>query len=255
VQRQTWSSRGYYGSLSHNVKAIYDLYLGWFDGNPANLNPLPPVESSTKYVELMGGAAKVLEEAKKAYDRGEYRWVAELVNHVVFADPNNEAARMLQADALEQLGYQAESGPWRNFYLTGALELRNGVAASPGTSATAKLQILSQIEVAEVFDFLGIHLNAQRAAGKAILLNWQLEGKGEAYYTELIHSVINNSAGQAAGADATITLAQGTLARIIVGDLRRKRRWIKASAQLQGTRRRCSNSSACWRRSTVTSTS
>jgi alkyl sulfatase BDS1-like metallo-beta-lactamase superfamily hydrolase len=219
VQRQTWSSRGYYGSLSHNVKAIYDLYLGWFDGNPANLNPLPPVESSTKYVELMGGTAKVLEEAQKAYDRGEYRWVAELVNHVVFADPNNEAARLLQADALEQLGYQAESGPWRNFYLTGADELRNGVQASPGTSATAKLQILSQIEVAEVFDFLGIHLNAQRAAGKAILLNWQLQGKGEAYYTELIHSVINNTTGQAPNADATITIAQNTLAEIITGGL------------------------------------
>jgi alkyl sulfatase BDS1-like metallo-beta-lactamase superfamily hydrolase len=219
VQRQTWSSRGYYGSLSHNVKAIYDLYLGWFDGNPANLDPLPPVESSQKYVELMGGAAKVLEEAQKAYDRGEYRWVAELVNHVVFADPNNAAARLLQADALEQLGYQAESGPWRNFYLTGAYELRNGVVRSPGTSATAKLQVLSQIEVAEVFDFLGIHLNAARAEGKYILLNWKLAGKNQEYYTELIHSVINNTVGQAVNADATITLGQGTLAEIATGAL------------------------------------
>jgi alkyl sulfatase BDS1-like metallo-beta-lactamase superfamily hydrolase len=219
VQRQTWSSRGYYGSLSHNVKAVYDLYLGWFDGNPANLNPLPPVESSKKYVELMGGAAKVLEEAKKAYDRGEYRWVAELVNHVVFAEPDNLEARFLQADTLEQLGYQAESGPWRNFYLTGAYELRNGVVPSPGTSTTAKLQVLSQIEVAEVFDFLGIHLDAERAEGKHILLNWQLEGKGQAYYTELIHSVINNTVGQSAGADATITIGQNTLAEILVGDL------------------------------------
>ena len=126
-----WANRGYYGSVYHDVAATYVLYLGWFDGNPATLHELPPVEASAKYVEFMGGADAVLEKARESYDAGEYRWVAEVVNHVVFADPDNQAAKDLQADALEQLGYQAESGPWRNFYLTGAKELRDGVAQLP----------------------------------------------------------------------------------------------------------------------------
>lgn len=107
------------------------LYLGWFDGNPATLHELVPVEAARKYVEYMGGADAVLKKAKESYDKGEYRWVAQVVKHVVFADPNNKAARNLEADALEQLGYQAESGPWRNFYLTGAKELREGVTKGP----------------------------------------------------------------------------------------------------------------------------
>lgn len=142
VQQQTWSSRGYYGTLSHDVKATYDLYLGWFDGNPAHLDELPPVEASTKYVELMGGADAVLAAAQEAYDNGEYRWVAQLVNHVVFADPDNTDAKLLQAAALEQLGYQAESGPWRNFYLSGAEELRNGVDDSAGAGFRGGLEVL-----------------------------------------------------------------------------------------------------------------
>jgi alkyl sulfatase BDS1-like metallo-beta-lactamase superfamily hydrolase len=105
-----WANRGYYGSVYHDVAATYVLYLGWFDGNPATLHELPPVEASVKYVEFMGGADAVLEKAQAAFDAGEYRWVAQVVNHVVFADPQNQAAKDLQADALEQLGYQAESG-------------------------------------------------------------------------------------------------------------------------------------------------
>jgi alkyl sulfatase BDS1-like metallo-beta-lactamase superfamily hydrolase len=127
---QHWALRGYYGTMNHNVKATYVKYLGWFDGNPATLHVLPPVEASKKYVEFMGGPEAALKKAKAAYAKGEYRWVAEVVNHVVFADPNNKAAKELQADVLEQMGYQAESGPWRNFYLTGAKELREGLKSS-----------------------------------------------------------------------------------------------------------------------------
>ena len=105
-----WALRGYYGTINHNVKATYVKYLGWFDGNPATLHPLPPEDSAKRYLEFMGGADAVLEKARAAYDRGEYRWVAEVVNHVVFAEPQNTAARELQADALEQLGYQSEAG-------------------------------------------------------------------------------------------------------------------------------------------------
>lgn len=105
--------RGYYGTLSHNVKSQYDLYFGWFDGNPAHLNPLPPTELGTKYVEAIGGAEKVLEVARASYDKGDYRWVATLLDHLVFAEPQNMEARRLLADTYTQLGYQAESGPWQ----------------------------------------------------------------------------------------------------------------------------------------------
>ena len=132
-----WYNRGYYGSINHNVKAIYQRYLGFFDGNPATLHPLPPEAAGKKYVEFMGGAENLLAQARQSFDKGEYRWVAQVVNHLVFADPDNTAARDLQADALEQLGYQAESGPWRNFYLSAAKELRDGVIdlGAPKTSA------------------------------------------------------------------------------------------------------------------------
>ena len=129
-----WHCRGYYGSVSHNVRAVYQLYMGWFDGNPAHLWEHPPVESAKRYVEFMGGAERVLEQARDSFAAGDYRWVAEVVNHVVFAEPGNEAARQLQADALEQLGYGAENATWRNFYLVG----RRGAArtASPAPPPT-----------------------------------------------------------------------------------------------------------------------
>lgn len=216
VQDQSWSSRGYYGSLNHNIKAVYDKYLGWFDGNPANLHPLPPVEASQKYVELMGGADAVLAAAQSAYANGEYRWVAELVNHVVFADPDNAAARNLQADALEQMGYQAESGPWRNFYLTGAQELRNGVDPNTDTGVQGGLEILSVIDKEELFDFIGVHLDGPAAEGKHIIINWNFTGSGEQYVTELVHSVVNHTANaQSPNADATITLSQRTVAEVL----------------------------------------
>src|SRR6185295_19319809 len=129
-QSATWHVRGYYGTLSHNAKSVYQRYLGWYDANPANLNPLPPVERGRKYVEYMGGAAAVLARAREDFARGEYRFVAEATSHVVFADPANVEARRLGADALEQLGYAAESATWRNAYLLGALELRQGVPAA-----------------------------------------------------------------------------------------------------------------------------
>ena len=122
-----WFNRDFYGTVNFNVKAVYQRYLGWFDANPAHLHPLPPQEASRKYVEYMGGAGAVLARAREDLRKGEYRWVAQAVNHVVFAEPENREARELQADVLEQLGYQSESPVWRNFYLSGARELRDGV--------------------------------------------------------------------------------------------------------------------------------
>jgi alkyl sulfatase BDS1-like metallo-beta-lactamase superfamily hydrolase len=126
-----WYCRSYYGTVFHDLVAQYNLRLGFFDGVPANLHRLPPVENGKRYVEFRGGPAAVLQKAQHYYDKGEYRWVAEVVNHVVFADPQNVAAKHMLADAYEQMGYQSESAPWRNFHLTGAMELRNGVHKVP----------------------------------------------------------------------------------------------------------------------------
>ncbi|WP_220377279.1 alkyl sulfatase dimerization domain-containing protein [Cupriavidus taiwanensis] len=127
-----WPNRGYYGTLRHNSRAVYQRYMGWYDGNPSDLNNLPPEMAAKKYVEYMGGEAAVLRRAKADFDKGEYRWTAEALKHVVFANPNSKAGKDLLADSLEQLGYQAESGPWRGVYLMGAYELRNGVPKAGG---------------------------------------------------------------------------------------------------------------------------
>jgi alkyl sulfatase BDS1-like metallo-beta-lactamase superfamily hydrolase len=210
-----WASRGYYGSVSHDVKATYVLYLGWFDGNPATLHELPPVESSQKYVAFMGGADAVLSKAKDAYAQGEYRWVAQVVNHVVFADPSNQAAKNLQADALEQLGYQAESGPWRNFYLTGAKELREGVKKLP-TPNTASPDTVRAMTLEMFFDFLSVRLNREKAGTAKAVLNFDFGDAGK-YVLELENGVLNHTAGtQAEKADATVTLARDTFNKIVL---------------------------------------
>ena len=159
-----FTRRGYYGTVNHNVRATYVKYLGWFDGNPANLHTLPPEEVAKRYVEFMGGAEATLEKVRSAYERGEYRWVAEVVNHVVFSDPGNAEARGLQADALEQMGYQSESGPWRNFYLTGAKELREGVVKLPAPS-TVSPDSVRAMSLDLFFNYLGVRLNGPKASG------------------------------------------------------------------------------------------
>src|SRR5262249_37880737 len=122
-----WFNRSYYGSVNHNFKAVYQKYLGFYSANPSELHPLPPEEASTKYLEYTEACEAMLAKARQSFDKAEYRWVAQVLNHVVFAEPDNKAAKALLADALEQLGYQAENGTWRNAYLTGAFELRNGM--------------------------------------------------------------------------------------------------------------------------------
>jgi len=215
---QHWAMRGYYGTLNHNVKATYVHYLGWFDGNPASLHLLPPVEGSKKYVAYMSGAEEVLRKAREAFDNGEYRWVAEVVNHVVFADPQNQAARALQADALEQLGYQAESGPWRNFYLTGAKELREGVQQLFAPSSVS-LDTVKALSLDLLFDYLGVRLNGPRAAGKKITLNLQFSDTQEACVLALANGALNHTSGeQVPDADATLTLTRAALNKIILGE-------------------------------------
>lgn len=147
-------NRGYYGTVSHNAKAQYQLYFGWFDGNPANLNPLTPVEEGKKYVEFMGGANEVIRKAKESIASGEYRWAAQVLNHLVFAEPDNDSGRLYLAATYEQLGYQAESGPWRNFYLSGAQELRKGVHGQ--ALSTASPDIIAGMDPDLLFNYIAM---------------------------------------------------------------------------------------------------
>jgi alkyl sulfatase BDS1-like metallo-beta-lactamase superfamily hydrolase len=211
-----WANRGYYGSLYHDVAATYVLYLGWFDGNPATLHELPPAEASKHYVEFMGGADAVLAKAKESYDQGDYRWVAQVVNHVVFADPDNQEAKDLQADALEQLGYQAEAGPWRNFYLTAAKELREGVAELP-TPNTVSPDTVRAMSPEMFFDYLGVRLDSTKAGDATAKLNIELGNPDGQYLLELENGVLNHTAdARADDADATVTLTRDTLNDIIL---------------------------------------
>ncbi|WP_447877821.1 alkyl/aryl-sulfatase [Serratia fonticola] len=231
---KTWASRGYYGSVSHDVKATYVLYLGWFDGNPATLDELPPEEAAKKFVEYMGGADNILQKAKTDFDQGNYRWVAQVVSKVVFADPNNEAARNLEADALEQLGYQAESGPWRNFYLTGAQELRNGVQKLP-TPNTASPDTVKAMSPEMFFDYLGVHIDGEKAANAKAVFNIDLGSDGGKYKLELENGVLNHTAGaEAKDADATITLNRETLNKIILKEETLKQAVDKGEVKVTG---------------------
>lgn len=231
---KTWASRGYYGSVSHDVKATYVLYLGWFDGNPATLDELPPEEAAKKFVEYMGGADNILQKAKTDFDQGNYRWVAQVVSKVVFADPNNEAARNLEADALEQLGYQAESGPWRNFYLTGAQELRNGVQKLP-TPNTASPDTVKAMSPEMFFDYLGVHIDGEKAANAKAVFNIDLGSDGGKYKLELENGVLNHTAGaEAKDADATITLNRETLNKIILKEETLKQAEDKGEVKVTG---------------------
>jgi alkyl sulfatase BDS1-like metallo-beta-lactamase superfamily hydrolase len=211
-----WSARGYYGTLSHNAKAIYQKYLGWYDANPANLSPLPPVDQARRMVEYMGGADAVITRARDDFKAGNYRWVASIMNVVVFADPANRQARELGADALEQLGYQAEAASWRNAYLMGALELRNGVTKLPGIGAFSR-DMLKALPLNLVFDLWAVRLNADRAEGRTIVINWTFTDVGEKFTVNLENSALTNLRGKlAAKADAGLTLTRATLDSILV---------------------------------------
>jgi alkyl sulfatase BDS1-like metallo-beta-lactamase superfamily hydrolase len=211
-----WYNRGYYGSVSHNAKAVYQRYLGWFDGNPASLHALPPAEASSRYVEFMGGADGVLSKAGEAYERGEYRWVAEVVNHLVFAQPDNVKARELQADALEQLGYQAESGPWRNFYLTGAKELRDGVTTER-IPATGGDDAIGAMRIEMVFDYMAVRLNGPKAEGRSLSIGIDFTDTGVEYLLTVKNGVLNYGTGKRDVApDATLKLTRAVLNDILL---------------------------------------
>ena len=216
---QEWSLRGYYGSVSHDVKAVYQKYLGWYDSNPANLNPLPPEESAKRYVEFMGGSKAVMKKAKEYYNKGEYRWVAEVMNKVVFAEPNNQEAKNLQADALEQLGYQSETATWRNEYLMGAYELRNGTPKIPSNLGANSPDTIQSMPINMYLDYMGIRLNAEKAAGKKFSVNWDVPDLKEKYTINLENSVLAYRKVDSfkEKADVTMSMTKATLDSIQTG--------------------------------------
>ena len=209
--------RGYYGDIRHNVKAVYQFYLGAYDGNPANLNPLPPQESAKKYLELMGGADKAVAAAQTAYDKGEYRWAAELLNQAVFGDPSNQAAKELLAKTYDQMGYMSEAATWRNSYLTAALELRNGPPAK-GMSKASLMQMLLQTPVERFLEAMAAGLNGPDAEGKNLKINLVLTDLKESYVLWIENSVLHfKSAAPAADANATLTLTKEIFVKMIAG--------------------------------------
>lgn len=199
--------RGYYGTVSHNAKSVYNRYLGWYDGNPANLDPLPPVDAGTRYVEFMGGADEVLRRARESFDAGEYRWVAQVVNHVVFADPANTEARHLQAAALEQLGYQSESATWRNAYLMGAKELREG---SPDWGRIPTRDMSGAMTAEQLFDLLGVRFDPARFARRTATINWRFTDVGTEHGFGVARSAVHHRPDRPyPNADATVALRRG----------------------------------------------
>jgi alkyl sulfatase BDS1-like metallo-beta-lactamase superfamily hydrolase len=210
-------ARGYYGTVNHNVKAVYQRYLGWFDGNPANLHPLPPVEAGRRYVEAMGGADEVVRKAQDAFDAGDYRWVAQLLNHVVFADPDHVEARQLQADTLEQLGYQAESGPWRDFYLTGAQELRTGPLKIDDGSV-ASPDVVRAMTTEMLVDLMGVRLDGPAAGDTVVRVNLVVRDRDERHVVVLQRGTIHHLPDRLdEHADVTVTLPHLALAALASG--------------------------------------
>lgn len=230
-------NRGYYGSLSHNVRAQYQLYFGWFDGVPANLNKLTPEDGGKKYVEFMGGADALLKKAKESYDKGEYRWVAEVVNHLVFADPQNKNARNLLADAYEQLGYQAESGPWRNFYLSGAKELRTGVKQM-ATPNTASLDIVQAMSLDLFFNYIAMRFKGTEPEAAKMKYNFNLNFPDVKQKAALIIS--NGAMTPRIGSNvtkdvtATITVNRTDLDKITLGQAKFEDLVNKGSIKIDG---------------------
>jgi alkyl sulfatase BDS1-like metallo-beta-lactamase superfamily hydrolase len=218
--RTVFSSRDYYGTVRHNVRAVYQNYFGWYDGNPAHLNPLPPVDASRRYVEAMGGADAVLGRARSAFDAGDYRWAATLLDHVVFADPGNAAAREQLAATYDQLGYQAESGPWRDEYLTGAFELRHGVQATAAFAPAAATDLLMHLPLDVFFASLSSRLEGPKAEGKDTKINMVLTDLGETWVLSLENAVLHAGRRDAdASAAATVKLSREMLVRLVTAQV------------------------------------
>ena len=212
-----WSARGYYGTLSHNSKSVYQRYIGWYDGNPATLNRLPRVEEAKKYLEYMGGSAAVIARARDDFKAGRYRWVAEVMDQVVFAEPSNKEARRLAADAFEQLGYLAESATWRNAYLLGAQELRSGVRGGPRSVPGIGADVLRAMPISQAFDYLATRIDGPRAGRANIVINWRFTDTRESLASTLEHGALTSIAGKTVpNAATTVTTTRPVFESVIL---------------------------------------
>jgi alkyl sulfatase BDS1-like metallo-beta-lactamase superfamily hydrolase len=211
-------NRDYYGTLRHNSKAVYQRYFGWYSGNPADLNPLPPSEAASRYVDYMGGAQAIIDKAQKSFDEGDYRWVAEVLNHVVFAQPDNRAAKELLAEAYRQLAYQSESGPWRDVYLTGAYELQFG-PPDEGIKLADAIEMLVQTPVIRFLQAMSVRLKAEDAHGKEMTINVVLTDLDQSYVLELKNSVLHYRESEPdPDANATLKITHPMFLKVMIGE-------------------------------------
>jgi alkyl sulfatase BDS1-like metallo-beta-lactamase superfamily hydrolase len=231
-----FSNRGYYGTVSHNVRAVYQFYFGWYDGNPANLNPLPPQDAAVRYVEAMGGADAVLAKAREAFDRGEYRWVGTLLNHLVFVAPENTRARALLARNYDQLGYQAESGPWRDVYLTGAQELRRGVG-NRVIQRERMRNLMKYTERSNFFEVMAAQLDAEKAEGVEMVLNFNFTDLEENHVFTLKNSVLHHrEAPPDPDANATLNITHDLFLDLVLGTATLKDFALSEDVSIEGNR-------------------
>ncbi|MBE9372875.1 MBL fold metallo-hydrolase [Saccharopolyspora sp. HNM0983] len=215
VLEQTWHTRGYYGTVNHNVKAVYQRYLGWYDGNPAHLWPHPPVARGIRYVRDMGGADNVLAKARTAYEVGDFRWAAEILNHVVFAEPSCHEAKTLLADTYEQLGYGAESGPWRSAYLSGAHELRHGIFGTPVRSTSA--DVVRELTPEQIFVAIAIRVDGPNCWDEVLTVDVVFEDPACVHRLRLANGVLTRSNPHPRmAAEATVTVpSPSVLAQVV----------------------------------------
>ena len=230
------NNRGYYGTLSHNIKAVYQFYLGWFDAQPSNLDSLPPVDAAKRYVELAGGMDKIIAAAQKAFDAGEFRWSAELLKHAVYAEPKNKTASELLARSFEQMGYMAESAPWRNFYLSGALELRKG-PPDKGLSREKMLDMLQHTPIERFLEAMAASLNGKKAAGLNLKINLIFSDLGESYVLQIENAVLHfRQAPEAPDANASLTLTKAFFLRMMTGSAGAKDLLLSDQTRIEGSR-------------------
>jgi alkyl sulfatase BDS1-like metallo-beta-lactamase superfamily hydrolase len=219
--RRAWHAHGYYGSVSHNVKAIYQRYMGWYDGNPARLWPHPPQAAATRYVDFMGGADAVVEKARACVKDGDLRWAAQVLDHVVFAEPDHKAGRALLADVLEQIGFGSENGTWRSEFLSGAAELRGGNFGTPAVTASADL--LSRLSPELFFDAVAVQVNGPKAWDLDLALRWQFPDHGATYRTTLHNGVFSYTRDGQGDVALTLTVPGPAIGALAAGDTGRAR--------------------------------
>jgi alkyl sulfatase BDS1-like metallo-beta-lactamase superfamily hydrolase len=213
---EQWHTHGYYGSVSHNVKAVYQRYLGWYDGNPAHLWPHPPVAAAERYVSAMGGADAAVALARTAFDDGDLRWAVEVLNHVLFADEHHAAARALQAEAFERIAFGAENGTWRNVFLVGAKELRDGEPATAANRGAPDL--LGALSVEQMLSSVAIRIDGPKAWDEHLVLSFVITDLDETYVFELRNGVANHRrTSEAAAGSTTLSLARRTLIGLFTG--------------------------------------